>query len=237
MALDEALDDRARRRPASGCLRVYSWSAPTISLGRNQSARGRYDLDRIRAARLARRPAADRRPRDSPPSGNHLQRHGAGRRRRRSARVVRAHQPPAPSRRSQRLGVRRGSSRTPASARRAPGPAPCFDEPSAGELTRRRDVSWPEARSGEPTGRCCSTARSSSTTIRVDSPTLTLGPSDRSSRARRRSPTRWAARRRVARCCRRLGGRRARARRSRRCTPLTRRRSCVPEPRPSSSVT
>src|SRR5438045_4001351 len=61
MALDEALMDRAR---ASGewIARVYSWSAPTISLGRNQSARGRYNLDRIRELGLGvvRRPTGGR---------------------------------------------------------------------------------------------------------------------------------------------------------------------------------
>lgn len=61
MALDEALMERAR---VSGewVLRVYSWSAPTISLGRNQTARGRYDLDRIGEIGLdvVRRPTGGR---------------------------------------------------------------------------------------------------------------------------------------------------------------------------------
>ena len=61
MALDEALMDRAR---ATGewTLRVYSWSVPTLSLGRNQTARGRYDLDRIRERGLdvVRRPTGGR---------------------------------------------------------------------------------------------------------------------------------------------------------------------------------
>lgn len=47
MALDEALMDRARR--SGECvLRVYSWAAPTLSLGRNQRARGVFDADRAR---------------------------------------------------------------------------------------------------------------------------------------------------------------------------------------------
>src|SRR4051812_18539212 len=46
MALDEALMDRARES-REWVMRVYSWSTPTISLGRNQTAHGRYDLDRI----------------------------------------------------------------------------------------------------------------------------------------------------------------------------------------------
>ena len=61
MALDEALMERAR---ASGewVLRVYSWRAPTISLGRNQDARGLYDLDRIAelALDVVRRPTGGR---------------------------------------------------------------------------------------------------------------------------------------------------------------------------------
>src|ERR671915_111822 len=42
MALDEALMHRAR---ATGewVLRVYSWSTPTLSIGRHQSARDAYD--------------------------------------------------------------------------------------------------------------------------------------------------------------------------------------------------
>ncbi|HTE44702.1 MAG TPA: lipoate--protein ligase family protein [Gemmatimonadaceae bacterium] len=46
MALDEALMERAG---ATGewVMRVYSWLAPTVSLGRNQAARGRYDVARI----------------------------------------------------------------------------------------------------------------------------------------------------------------------------------------------
>src|SRR3712207_7720956 len=46
MALDEALMDRAR---ATGewVLRVYSWSAPTISIGRHQSVRTAYDAETL----------------------------------------------------------------------------------------------------------------------------------------------------------------------------------------------
>jgi lipoate-protein ligase A len=42
MAIDEALLDRARET-GEGVVRVYSWIRPTISLGRNQRARGAYD--------------------------------------------------------------------------------------------------------------------------------------------------------------------------------------------------
>lgn len=61
MALDEALMQRAA---ASGewVLRVYSWSRPTISLGRNQTARARYDLETIRnrGYGIVRRPTGGR---------------------------------------------------------------------------------------------------------------------------------------------------------------------------------
>src|SRR5687768_14706976 len=43
MALDEALLERARDS-GEAVARVYTWSRPTLSLGRNQTAAGRYDL-------------------------------------------------------------------------------------------------------------------------------------------------------------------------------------------------
>jgi lipoate-protein ligase A len=61
MALDEALMGRAR---ATGecVLRVYSWSAPTLSLGRHQVARGAYDDVRAaaRGVAIVRRPTGGR---------------------------------------------------------------------------------------------------------------------------------------------------------------------------------
>ena len=61
MALDEALMDRARET-GDWILRVYSWSTPTLSLGRNQRAQGSYDLDRLRAhgVDVVRRPTGGR---------------------------------------------------------------------------------------------------------------------------------------------------------------------------------
>jgi lipoate-protein ligase A len=61
MALDEALMARARRTGES-VLRVYGWSAPTLSLGRNQRARGLYDLQRLSASGVGvvRRPTGGR---------------------------------------------------------------------------------------------------------------------------------------------------------------------------------
>lgn len=61
MALDEALMARVREQ-GEIVVRVYSWSRPTLSLGRNQTARGRYDLDRARAMGIdvVRRPTGGR---------------------------------------------------------------------------------------------------------------------------------------------------------------------------------
>lgn len=49
MALDEALLERARAT-AEAVFRVYTWAEPTLSFGRNQSARDVYDADRARNA-------------------------------------------------------------------------------------------------------------------------------------------------------------------------------------------
>ena len=61
MAVDEALMSRARDT-GLWILRVYSWSGPTLSLGRNQTARGGYDLRRIEesAIDVVRRPTGGR---------------------------------------------------------------------------------------------------------------------------------------------------------------------------------
>lgn len=61
MALDEALMRRALRT-REAVFRVYDWSAPTVSLGRNQRARGCYDLAAAVAAGIAfvRRPTGGR---------------------------------------------------------------------------------------------------------------------------------------------------------------------------------
>ncbi len=132
MALDEALMARAR---GSGewVLRVYSWSSPTVSLGRNQTARGRYDLKVIRARGLSvvRRPTG----------GRAILHHreitysvtapvaGAGDLRESYERINRLLVDAL-----RRLGVMAEVAR-PASRAASPGMAPCFDEPAAGELT------------------------------------------------------------------------------------------------------
>lgn len=61
MALDEALMHRAAAT-GEGVLRVYTWARPTLSLGRHQTARGRYDLSRANALGVAfvRRPTGGR---------------------------------------------------------------------------------------------------------------------------------------------------------------------------------
>jgi lipoate-protein ligase A len=61
MAIDEALMRRARRT-GEAVLRVYGWRTPTLSLGRHQTARGRYDLARAAAAGVTfvRRPTGGR---------------------------------------------------------------------------------------------------------------------------------------------------------------------------------
>ncbi|HEX3868013.1 MAG TPA: hypothetical protein VHV78_14725 [Gemmatimonadaceae bacterium] len=134
MALDEALMSAARAAD-EWIVRVYSWKTPTISLGRNQSARGRYDLDQIRALGLAvvRRPTGGRAilhdreitysvtaPTDG--AGELLTSYA-----RVNALLVAA------------LGLLGVDAEVAEGAERSrgvsPGMAPCFAEPSAGELT------------------------------------------------------------------------------------------------------
>lgn len=61
MAMDEALMELAAASNAWIC-RVYTWSAPTLSLGRNQRACGAYDLQRIadEGISVVRRPTGGR---------------------------------------------------------------------------------------------------------------------------------------------------------------------------------
>jgi lipoate-protein ligase A len=61
MALDEALMARARRT-GEHVLRVYGWSEPTLSLGRNQHANGVYRPDELerRGIGVVRRPTGGR---------------------------------------------------------------------------------------------------------------------------------------------------------------------------------
>jgi lipoyl(octanoyl) transferase len=61
MALDDALMARARRT-GDGVVRVYEWATPTLSLGRNQRARGIYTAERAAEAgvSIVRRPTGGR---------------------------------------------------------------------------------------------------------------------------------------------------------------------------------
>ena len=61
MARDSALKSRAARTGET-VFSVYSWSAPTLSLGRNQPASGFYDLAKLRASGVGvvRRPTGGR---------------------------------------------------------------------------------------------------------------------------------------------------------------------------------
>ncbi len=132
MALDEALMDRARQT-GEWVLRVYSWSTPTISLGRNQSARGRYDLERVRELGLGfvRRPTG----------GRAILHHrevtysvtapvvGAGDLRESYERINALLLAGLSL-----MGVH-ASVAAPSQRASAPTMAPCFDQPSAGELT------------------------------------------------------------------------------------------------------
>jgi lipoate-protein ligase A len=61
MALDEALMARARRT-GEHVLRVYGWSVPTLSFGRNQRAHGIYLTDELerRGVGVVRRPTGGR---------------------------------------------------------------------------------------------------------------------------------------------------------------------------------
>ena len=61
MALDHALMVRARQG-GEAVLRVYEWSAPVLSLGRNQKARGIYVDEELarRGITVVRRPTGGR---------------------------------------------------------------------------------------------------------------------------------------------------------------------------------
>ena len=134
MAIDEALLHRAART-GEVAYRVYGWAEPTISLGRNQPARGCYDLDRAsaRGVGFVRRPTGGRailHHREitysvSAPISAFGSLHESYRTINRLLMEALA-----------RLGVDADEAKT---SSRAPVPslAPCFDSPVAGELVAR----------------------------------------------------------------------------------------------------
>jgi len=131
MALDEALMARSRDR-GEVWLRVYGWSEPTLSLGRHQTARGRYDRHRAAAlgVRFVRRPTGGRavlHHREitycvTAPDG------ALGSLRESYRRINRLLLDAL-----RRLGVEAGEALASGPAPR-PGVAPCFEEPVAGEI-------------------------------------------------------------------------------------------------------
>ena len=60
MAVDHAL--AACSSPGKAVLRIYQWSCPTVSFGRNEPTRGRYDpaLGRSAGIEFVRRPTGGR---------------------------------------------------------------------------------------------------------------------------------------------------------------------------------
>lgn len=135
MALDHALLDRARTSGET-VVRVYTWERPTLSFGRNQPARDRYDLERLRALGIdvVRRPTG----------GRALLHH------RELTYSVTGPVAPGASLRADYARINRilvhalwqlGVDTVVAAAgpaALAPSVAPCFEEPAAGELTWRR---------------------------------------------------------------------------------------------------
>lgn len=131
MAWDQALMARARRT-GEAVLRVYAWDGPTLSLGRNQTARGAYDLDRANqlGVRFVRRPTGGRALLHhhevtysvTAPDAFDPTLRGAYDR----INAVLLHALRALGVDAQLAAVR---TRTP-----APGLAPCFDQPAAGEI-------------------------------------------------------------------------------------------------------
>ncbi len=130
MAIDAGLTDRARDT-GEAVLRVYAWATPTLSFGRHESVRGRFDPEALRLAGVG----AVRRP-----TGGRVLMH----QREVTYSVTAATDEEEPLRESvtrinalllgalQRLGVPAAAAPPGRSTR--PGGAACFAEPSGGEL-------------------------------------------------------------------------------------------------------
>ena len=148
MALDEALLLHAGRTGTT-IYRVYGWSRPTVSLGRNQAARGWYDLDlaESRGIEFVRRPTGGRailHHREityavaGPVSGFGSLGESYRRINRLLLEALRT------------LGVD-GHEATAAGRAPSPGVAPCFESPVAGELVAggRKLVGSAQVRDGD----------------------------------------------------------------------------------------
>jgi lipoate-protein ligase A len=130
MSLDAGLMDRARET-GEAHLRVYGWSRPTLSFGRHESVRGRFDPDVLERENVG----AVRRP-----TGGRVLMH--------DREVTYSVTAPAPEDERLKESYRRINAilvaalsrlgvpvaEAPASPPRRPGGAACFAEPSAGEL-------------------------------------------------------------------------------------------------------
>jgi lipoate-protein ligase A len=132
MAFDEALMDRARVVD-EWVLRVYSWARPTVSLGRNQTAKSQYDLQAIRARGLdvVRRPTGGRAILHDREITYSV-----------TAPVAAAGDLATSYRRINQILVAglagmgvAATAAAPAKRAIGPGMSPCFDEPASGELT------------------------------------------------------------------------------------------------------
>ncbi len=132
MAIDQALAS-AVRDGAPPTLRLYRWSPPCLSLGRNQPARGRYRLETLRSRGIdvVRRPTGGRAVlHDRELTYSVAVREGMLGSPRESYAVVN---------RALVAGIRRlgvDAALQPAASGRAPAPslAPCFADPAAGEV-------------------------------------------------------------------------------------------------------
>ena len=189
MALDEALMERARATGEWVTASLLLEHADDLAGTKSVGARPATTSSAFGAARLRRRPAADRRARDPPPSRDHVQRHGAVRRRRRPPTVVRSHQPSSPRRRSlaRRPRVGRQLRRR---ARRSPGMTSLLRRAGGRRAHRWTAASSPAARSGAPMARLL---QHGSILIEDDQSLLATLAIDGGSLSppRRRLPKRW----------------------------------------------
>ena len=133
MALDEALARRAART-GEAVFRVYGWAAPTLSLGRNQRARGCYDEEAAAGMGVSfvRRPTGGRALlHDHEVTYSATLPCGDAATARAAYDVIND----VLLRALTRLGV--GAERATATTSLPPGPRPCFDVPAEHEIVLR----------------------------------------------------------------------------------------------------